>query len=123
MTETASTEPQLPENSSTSTEVPQQETNGDNDKKAPPDKDKIIKLYLDSRETITKFCSLKLGGTTGVSTLLRWLEDKGYRMTKNDGSSELESKINELEDRLLEMTIKYEKAELLEAMRNRRNSV
>lgn len=123
MTETASTEPQLPENSSTSTEVPQQETNGDNDKKAPQDKDKKIKLYLDSGKTITEFCSLKLGGTTGVSTLLRWLEDKGYKMTKNDGSSELESKINELEDRLIEMTIKYEKAELLEAMRNRRNSV
>ena len=123
MTETASTEPQLPENSSTSTEVPQQETNGDNDKKAPQDKDKILESYLVSGKTITEFCSLKLGGRTGAVTLLGWLENKGYRMTKNDGSSELESKINELEDRLLEMTIKYEKAELLEAMRNRRNSV
>lgn len=92
-------------------------------KKSPEEKNKIIELYLESKKTITDFCSSKSEELPGAVTLLGWLEDSGYKMTKSGNSSELESKIKQLEDELLQITLKYEKAEVLEAMRSRRNSV
>ena len=44
-------------------------------------------------------------------------------MTLSDSDSELKSKIKQLNDELLDMTLKYERAELFEARKLMRNSV
>ena len=90
-------------------------------RKTDEEKEQIIQAYIASGLNITDYCK-KTNGAIPVS-LLSWLEQAGYKMTLGDSDSELESKIKQLEDELLEMTLKYEKAELLEAMRSRRNSV
>ena len=88
----------------------------------------LVNKYIKSGLTITEYCRKN---KEAAGTLVKNLEDDGYRMIQNgstaggtlDPNSELESKIKQLEDELLEITLKHERAELLEAMRSRRNSV
>ena len=49
-------------------------------RKTDEEKEQIIQAYLASGLNITDYCKLESSGTTGVSTLSTWLEDKGYRM-------------------------------------------
>ena len=49
-------------------------------RKTDEEREQIIQAYLASGLNITNFCKLESSGTTGVSTLSTWLEDKGYRM-------------------------------------------
>ena len=80
--------------------------------------EQIIQAYLASGLNITDYCK-KTNGAIPVS-LLSWLEQAGYRMTLSDSDSELKSKIKQLNDELLDMTLKYERAELLEARGSQR---
>ncbi|SEB14392.1 hypothetical protein SAMN05660964_03803 [Thiothrix caldifontis] len=98
----------------------------------------LVNKYIKSGLTITEYCRKN---KEAAGTLVKNLEDDGYRMIQNgstaggksldeptaggtlDPNSELKSKIKQLEDELLEITLKHERAELLEAMRSRRNSV
>lgn len=96
-------------------------------KKSPEEKNKIIELYLESKKTITDFCSSKSEERPGAVTLLGWLEDSGYKITPaNSGTSEhvvasfkyeaLKKENDKLKDKVFSMNVRYRKEELLEAM-------
>ena len=97
-------------------------------RKTDEEKEQIIQAYIASGLNITNFCKLESSGTTGVSTLSTWLEDKGYRMVLETTSGttgcvitsaeydKLLAENEKLKNKVLAMNIKYRKEELFEAM-------
>lgn len=79
-------------------------------RKTDEEKEQIIQAYLSSGLNITDYCKLESSGTTGVSTLLTWLEQKGYRMTlvNKEVNTELETKYKKLFSSYTKLLHKHE---------------